>query len=130
MTQVISQPTRVTPYSQSLIDLVICISDQFTENIVQTGVQMAGLSDHYVIYAIIKGKYQPLSPKISKFRSFKNFDIDKFKEDVSKIDWREFYSYGSDVDNLWLCLKNILLKLVIDMPLLYQCVKSKEVYLG
>ena len=43
MTQVISQPTRVTPYSQSLIDL-ICISDQFTENIVQTGVQTAGLS--------------------------------------------------------------------------------------
>ena len=51
MTQVISRPTRVTPYSQSLIDL-ICISDQFTENIVQTGVQTAGLSDHSVIYML------------------------------------------------------------------------------
>ena len=106
----ISTHYRVTPYSQSLIDL-ICISDQFTENIVQTGVQPAGLSDHSVIYAIIKGKYQPLSPKISKFRSFKNSDSDTFKEDVSKIDWREFYSYGSDVDNLWLCLKSTLLKI-------------------
>ena len=28
---------------------------------------------------------------------------------MSKIDWRELYSYGSDVDNLWLCLKSTLL---------------------
>ena len=33
------------------------------------------------------------------------------KEDVSKIDWREFYLYGSDVDNLWLCFKSTLLKM-------------------
>ena len=83
------------------------------------------------IYATIKGKYQPLSPKISKVRSFKNFDSDNFKDDVSKIDWREFHSYGSDVDNLWLCLKSSLPKICDRYaPTLYQCVISKEVYLG
>ena len=79
----ISTHYKETPYSQSLIDLM-CISDQFTENIVQTGVQSAGLSNHSVVYAIIKGKYQPLSKKISKYCSFKNFDSDKFEEVVSK----------------------------------------------
>ena len=61
MTQVISQPTRITPHSQSLIDLV-CISDPLVDNIIKSGVQTAGLSDHSVIYTAIKGKYLPLSP--------------------------------------------------------------------
>ena len=110
MTQVISQSTRVTPYSQSLIDL-ICISDSLMENVIKSGVQIAGISDHSVIYTVLKGKYQPLSPKISKFRSFKHFDSDRFREDVGKIDWHEFYSCGFDVENLWHCFKSTLLKI-------------------
>ena len=116
MRQVISEPTRVTPNSQTLIDL-ICISNSLSDNVIKAGVQTAGLSDHSVIFSVIKGKYQTLSPKISKFRSFKNFDCDKFIDDISNIDWREFYSHDLDVEKCGVVLKLHLRKIAINMPL-------------
>ena len=71
MRQIISEPTRVTPNSQTLIDL-ICIYNSLSDQVIKAGVQTAGLSDHSVIFCVIKDKYQPLSPKITQF-GFLNF---------------------------------------------------------
>jgi len=49
MNQVLTEPTRVTPISKTLIDVVITNSKESLSHI---GVYPLSISDHYLIYAI------------------------------------------------------------------------------
>ena len=79
LSQLITEPTRVTALSQSLIDL--CITNT-PDKIVRSGVMPLGISrisDHSLVYLIRKTHFTiPGCIKIINTRSFKNFNQEEF----------------------------------------------------
>ena len=76
----ISGATRITDNSQTLLDLVLTNSKL---RVLQAGVSNPHVSDHTLLYAILR----VFSPKCSSqkicFRSMKNFVVDKFCDDLN-----------------------------------------------
>ena len=78
--QHIQSPTRVTVWSQSLIDVIITSIDD--NKIIDSGALELGISDRHVVYICRKVGLPKESPKIIFSRQFKNFNINQFKEDL------------------------------------------------
>ena len=104
LSQLITEPTRVTAPSQSLIDL--CITNT-PDKIVRSGVMPLGISDHSLVYLIRKTRYTiPGCVKIISTRSFKNFNIkEEFLADVELIQWDDI-SLLSHPNEMWQFWKN------------------------
>ena len=49
---------------------------------VKTNFLKTGLSDHHMIYAILKTKFEKFEPKKSIYRNFKQYDSEQFKLDI------------------------------------------------
>ena len=80
LSQLITEPTRVTAQSQSLIDL--CITNT-SDKIVRSGAMPLGISDHSLVYLIRKTHYTiPGCVKIISTWSFKNFNEEEFLADI------------------------------------------------
>jgi hypothetical protein len=77
--QQITAPTRITEDTKSTIDH---IWSNPQENLVQTTGTVIGISDHLGIYAKLNTKRVEQKTNTIKFRSYKNYDADKFKEDI------------------------------------------------
>ena len=82
----ISQPTRVTPNSKTLIDYIYTSTE---ENISCVSVKELTVSDHYAIFGnrkrnsfIHKHSHQTIT-----YRSFKHFDEIAFIDDLRQIPW-------------------------------------------
>ena len=75
--QLIEEPTRVTPSSSILLDLILTNS----VNVSKTAVIDPEVSDHSLVYVIRKFKRPKGEPKTLKVRSFHNFtDLDSICE--------------------------------------------------
>ena len=85
LTQLISNATRVTENTSTLIDhILVNNNDKF----VQSGTITLGLSDHNLIYCTRKlSKGQINDHNTVKIRSMKNFDSTLFVEELEKVDW-------------------------------------------
>ena len=86
LTQLIKEPTRVTENSSTLIDVIMT----FTNNIVEdSGVVVSHISDHFLVSTSLELKL-PKSPSGSvNIRSYKNYDRNKFVEDLKQVSWHE-----------------------------------------
>jgi len=83
--QVISKPTRVTPTSKSLIDLIILNRKAMCHS---SGVLNEVIADHSIIYIVRKKpRSQGCPRKTISTRSFKNTDTDKLKRLVETAPW-------------------------------------------
>jgi len=101
LVQVVEKPTRITQTTKTLIDVILTTNRNIC---VDTDVIHHPFSDHGLTEVFIISK-----PKINsnvdsnhvakKFRSFKNFDIDVFNEDLSNVDWA--ISESTTVDTAW-----------------------------
>ena len=76
----ITQSTRVTKSSETLIDLILTYNKR---RALQTGVVDTQISDHSLVYIIMRVTLPRLTSRKIAFRSFKNLDRDKFVEDLS-----------------------------------------------
>lgn len=74
LTQIISKPTRVTETSKSTIDLILVNN---THKIVQCDVLDSSISDHNVIFCVVKGGVKRLPPKVFEYRSFKSLNCEQ-----------------------------------------------------
>lgn len=83
--QVIDMPTRVTETSETLID-VICVSDNLDLDS-WDAVDMHNNTDHRFVLCKIKLDLKKSEPKIIKYRSYNNFDLEQFNFDASRIAW-------------------------------------------
>ena len=84
MTQIVDQPTRCTAQSQTLIDHIWTTSPNTTK---QCKVPHIGLSDHYPTCVTLNRKENKHQHISIKYRSFKNFDCEKFQEDLNCYPW-------------------------------------------
>ena len=85
LTQLITEPTLVTQYSSTLINL--CLTNS-PDKISKSGVINIGISDHSAVY--LKRKVAHLRSNMHKtveVRQLKNFNEAEFLRDLGMIDW-------------------------------------------
>ena len=105
LNQIVSEATRTTSNSSSLIDVIL------TNNLTihsDCRVIPCAISDHDFIYTSLKFKIARQSHVEKSFRNFKNFDCQDFLSDLDEVNW----SILEDVNdpeiawNIWYYLFN------------------------
>ena len=84
LSQIITEPTRITEQSKSLID-VILVNNQ--HRIVDSGVVPLSISDHSLIYCIVKAGVPKATPRTIEYRSYRGFDENAFIQDLNNVPW-------------------------------------------
>ena len=80
--QIITQRTRITQNSETLIDVALTNSP---ENIANSGVLHVGISDHSLIYICRKISFIKSQPKLVESRNYKNYNPGYFNEDLDNL---------------------------------------------
>lgn len=98
--QLISEPTRITERTSTLIDLIFT---NCPDKIICSGVANVSISDHNLIYAYRKLSLnsQSIGHKTITYRNFKNFDLESFRKDISTVDWNIIISSNQDPNVMW-----------------------------
>ena len=73
--QLITDPTRTTPYSCTLIDL--CVTNA-PSKITNAGIIELSISDHVLVYMTHKVHYKQISSRFVQIRNMKNFNREKY----------------------------------------------------
>ena len=73
--QLIKKPTGVTLQSSSLIDVILTCNASV---VMESGVEETHISDHFLVYSILKLKLPKKSPDYMVIRSFKNYSSEGF----------------------------------------------------
>ena len=108
--QLISEPTRITDKSSSLIDVIFT---NCPERVVCSGVSHIGISDHSLVYA-----FRKISTDLSNkghntvyYRKFKNFDSVGFRYDIFHQNWSNIENCV-DPNAMWDAWKAMFLRCV------------------
>ena len=96
LTQLISEPTRETCRTSTLIDHIAVSA---ASNIVESGVLKVSLSDHYMIFCVRKyrGALKGQHKKVTT-RQMKDFDQNSFLSDISSVDWDSILDCSKDIN--------------------------------
>ena len=98
LSQIISQPTRITNTSKTLIDL--CFTN-YPDKVRLSGTHSLGISDHSLIYLIRKSNCQVINTNFPvAMRQFKNFNDEEFLNDLRQVDWTEV-NLLNDPNDMW-----------------------------
>ena len=88
---------------EALIDLCITNSQEKVSNF---GVVHVGISDHSLVCMTRKANYDHNGSRTIEMRQFKNFQKDKFLNDLEQMPWRKVSSH-SDPNDMWQEWKNL-----------------------
>ena len=111
MTQLVCEPTRVTVNTATLLDVIF--STNYHSHSV-TGVYKIGLSDHYMVYKIyLMTTVTQIRPeKVIRFRNYRNFSIESFRNDILSSEYVRDIDWTSDMlQTKWDEFKNAFLTL-------------------
>ena len=81
----------------TLLDVILA---SHPERYATCGYLHMGLSDHDLVYAVRKNKLPRAKAPVIEYRSMRQFDIDKFLNDLKTVPCSTAYIYD-DVDDLW-----------------------------
>ena len=122
--QIITEPTRITTDTASLIDVFITNSPQKVKS---SGVIRLGISDHYMIYVCTKDAINRLPPKIVESRSFKNYNKFAFRRDLYDALNSANIEKELDPNKMWEIWKNVFTSIADKhAPLRTRKVRSKH----
>ena len=76
--------TRITDTARSLIDVIIVNNEH---RIVNSGVVVMSVSDHSLIFCILKVGVPKAKPRTMEYRSYKQFDVNSFNKDPNNVPW-------------------------------------------
>jgi hypothetical protein len=80
MNQLITEPTRETVTTSTLIDVIL---SNVSESHIKSGVYQNGMSDHYMIFTVLKGNKIKSKHTVITFRNYRKFDVNAFLDDLS-----------------------------------------------
>ena len=121
--QLIAEPTRVTQFSQTLIDLCITNSPL---SIVKSGLVQLSISDRALVYMTRKARYDRCGARIIQARCMKSFNESEFLEDL-KQKARNDSSHYSNLNDMWKAWKDCLMECInTHAPLRHIQVGSKK----
>ena len=99
MQPTINKPTRIIKNQKpSLIDNFF--TNAIDRNII-TGNLVSKITDHMPNFMIMKDVYFNTNRKFNKRRSFRNFDLAKYQEDISSIDLTPIILRSSDINEIY-----------------------------
>lgn len=104
LTCMITEPTRITPISETLIDVILTNNPEL---FCKSGAFNPEISDHHMIYGIMNENVHRYRPKVISFRSDKNTDLEKFNEDIKNAPWQAGDSFDT-VDDQYEYWKTLL----------------------
>ena len=105
----ISEPTRITSTSRTLIDL--CITNS-PEKVVNSGVVHLGISDHSLVFMTIKIRYERVGThRTIETRDYKKIDSDKFLNDLVQQP-RDLISLEPNTTAMWDAWKTLFTEIV------------------
>ncbi len=100
--QIINSPTRVAQTSKSLIDRIVT---NCSHNISESGVISAHLSNHNMVYCVLKLNWKRAPGQLKIFRNYAKYSPSDFCNDLNEIKWdsRSSLVEGlvANVDELW-----------------------------
>ena len=109
LNQLITEPTRITPTSRTLIDL--CITN-CPDKIVDSGVIHVGISDHSLVYMTRKTHYErPGVHRVIETRLYNNFDKEGFLQDLALKPWGTI-DLHTNPDEMWLTWRTMFMESV------------------
>ena len=82
--QLINSPTRISRDSKSLIDL---IAVNYPQNICDSGVVSANLSDHELVCCVQKINWRKAPSQFKTFRNYANYNRCDFRRDLEGVTW-------------------------------------------
>ena len=109
LTQVISEPTRITSTTSTLINLFITNN---TESIVHSGVYPLSITEHNLIFAIRKIGIPRRSPRYFETRKFKKFNANAFLLDIQNYYLPQFDSNSANINEAWHIWKSNFLNIL------------------
>jgi len=115
LAQLITDPTRVTINTQSLIDL--CVTNS-PDKVSKSGVHHIGISDHSLVFMTRKARFERSPSRIIQIRSYKHFNEDNFLNDLKQMPWMDVQNYD-DPNDMWVQWKNNLMNCIdLHVPLI------------
>ena len=94
--QLISTSTRITKNSENLIDSIFT---NIKHKIVDCGVQGFGLSDHSLVYCVVKSGLIKVLSRTVEYRSSKSYNKQSFVKDLNNVPWYVAFNNTNDLDN-------------------------------
>ena len=98
LTNVIKDFTRITSSSKTLIDHAL-VTD--TSKVVTSGTYDPCISDHSLIYTVLRLKPPRQAPRFKISRNYRNVDWDKVREDMSQVPWWITSVFDDIDDTVW-----------------------------
>jgi len=92
----ISEPTRITNHSQSLIDVIFTYSSEIFSS---AGTSVFTSSDHMMVYGEF-AESSPVHATVSRVRSFKQCNMDNLLSDLESAPW-QIMELADDIDEKW-----------------------------
>ena len=105
LSQLITESTRVTLTSKTLIDL--CITNSL-EKVTNSGVIHLGISDHSLVFLSRKTHYCRIGPRVIETRQFKHFNKENFLIELNQLPWDDVDLF-SDPNEMWRVWKEMFL---------------------
>ena len=105
--QLIHSPTRITPKSATLIDLIITTNNDDIVNCVSV-IPLDNLSDHELTCCELNIVGKPNTPIFKTIRNFKKFNQEQFYSDLTSINFDVIYGMNNVNDKLKFLNENIL----------------------
>ena len=124
LTQLINEPTRVTPTSQSLLDWILV---SHPNRFIKSGIMPDSFSDHCIVFCIWKIKLPKLPPKLINIGQYKKINNNHFINDLISVNW-DRYQIISNVHDAWDFFHTELLK-IIDKHAPFKTIKVKGSHL-
>lgn len=106
LSQLIKDPTRITPTSQTLLDVIITSDTEWISE--GSVIKIHGISDHCATVCELNKIRIKDSIKYVTFRDYRNFNETIFLEKFHAINWDQMYNY-TDVNTMLLFLNTNLL---------------------
>lgn len=91
--QLITDPTRVTDVSQTLLDVIVASSMSTAAS--GEVVRMDGISDHSLVNCKLRISKTRQTPFYKTYRDYSKFSYDSFREDMLKINWNTIYEFSN-----------------------------------
>lgn len=100
----IKDPTRITPTSETPLDVILTNKPELFKT---SGVLNPEMSDHHLVYWIMKERVSQHERKVVTFRSTRTLDVEKLNEDLSCAPWNVMDTFDT-LDEKYLLWESLL----------------------
>ena len=99
----IKEPTRISTTRASCLDVILSNVPMFMKS---SGAIETGISDHLLVYTVLKTKMLHANAEVVKKRIFKTFNRDDFQKDLSRVPFHAAYVFD-DIDDVYWCWETL-----------------------